>query len=94
MQAENERHPAKNGGRLALDPAATGGDRYLPPRLPEREGYDIQPERAALQKSVPIAGLFYIPPKKREWGVPPVIIGTKRKVHISKPKAGAPCDKQ
>lgn len=28
----------------------------LPPRQPEREGYDIQPERAALQKSVPIAG--------------------------------------
>lgn len=51
-------------------------------------------KRVALQKSVPIAGLFYIPPKKRERGFPPVIIGTKREVHISKPKAGAPCDKQ
>ena len=63
MQAENVRHPAKSGGQLALDPAAADGDRYLPPRLPEREGYDIQPERAALQKSVPIESRLFIRPK-------------------------------
>lgn len=40
--------------RLTLQrPAGIG---ICPSRLPEREGYDIQPERAALQKSVPVAG--------------------------------------
>ena len=46
-------------------------------------------KRVALQKSVPIAGLFYIPPKKREWGVPPVIIGTKKESSYIQTKSGS-----
>ena len=43
----------------------------LPPRLPEREGYYIQPERAALQKSIPIESRLYIRPKSGSRAFPP-----------------------
>lgn len=66
----------------------------MPPRLPKREGYYIQPEKGCPAKIRTDSGLILYSAKKRERGFPPVIMSTKREVHISKPKAGAPCDKQ
>ena len=82
--------PQKAGGGLRLTlqrPAGIGI--CLPPRLPEREGYDIQPEKGCPAKIRTDSGLILYSAQKRERGFPPVIIGTKKGSSYIQTKSGS-----